>query len=357
MKSLWFVLLFACGFWGRAYCDGKDREFERAILKGAEACFSLRVVDDARQPVADANVHALLGMNFREKANFVEGCTSTNGELRVEGKTTGDEIEFQVSKNGYYRSKVSISLITRPGNEKVKNGRWQPWGEVRQIMLRKIQNPILQRERLKSLRVPVTNDWIGVDLRIVDWVKPYGHGENPDLELKVQWDGLPPDKSKLCCYDMRVCGNRNGYYLSNKVLESEFSETLVADMAQRYSSNKMHYSYSRTAIMEPSKDFWYGLEAVFRVRTVIDDEGNIKAANYASVRRCVLSPGTRGRGALLELGCAFNPTPNDPNLEDVGIANRVRRQMAEAERREKARLGKERGQSSFLGGIKNALGL
>lgn len=183
-----------------------DREFERAILHGAEACFSLRVIDDFGQPVAGANVYTLLGMNFREKANFVDGCTSTNGELRIAGKTTGNEIEFKISKNGYYSSSLSMSLITRPGKEKVRDGKWQPWGETIVMRLRKVHNPILQGDQLMSLRAPATNSWIGLDLKLADWVKPFGKGEISDVELNVLWDGLPPDKSKLCIYDMRVCG-------------------------------------------------------------------------------------------------------------------------------------------------------
>lgn len=315
MKKSFIVWLLACGCLGKAHSAEKDPEFERAILHGAEACFLLLVVDDAGQPVADAKVHTLLGMNFREKANFVDGSTSNNGELRIEGKTTGNEIEFQISKKGYYSSSSIMSLITRPGNEKVKGGKWQPWGEMIVMRLRKINNPILQGDQLKSLRVPVTNSWIGLDLKLADWVKPFGKGEISDVELNVLWDGLPPDKSKLCRYDMRVCGRVNGFYLNDKISESEYAEAFAADPQHEFVTTKFAYEYRRRSWAAPEGDFWDSYEAIFRLRTIVDEHGGVLSANYASVRNCAISPGTRGRGALIEFRRVFNPRSNDTNLE------------------------------------------
>ena len=315
MKKSHVVWLLASGCLWMAYSAEKDREFERAILHGAEACFSLRVIDDFGQPVAGANVYTLLDMNFREKANFVDGCTSTNGELRIAGKTTGNEIEFKISKNGYYSSSLSMSLITRPGKEKVRDGKWQPWEETIVMRLRKVHNPILQGDQLMSLRAPATNSWIGLDLKLADWVKPFGKGEISNVELNVLWDGLPPDKSKLCIYNMRVCGRNNGLYWGDKISESEYAEAFAADIQRVFVTTNFVYEYYRKSWATPKEDFWDNHEAIFRLRTITNDRGGVLSANYASIRNCAISPGTRGRGALIELRRVFNPTPNDTNLE------------------------------------------
>ena len=339
---------------GCAFCGNPDREFERAMINGAKVSIGIRVADDDGVPVDKAKVHVLLGMNFREKANFIDGFTSTNGEFQIEGKTTGDEVEISVSKDGYYRSEDSFCLITRPGANKVKDGRWQPWGEHREIRLRKIRNPVLHGNQYKALRSPMTNVWIGVDLKVADWVRPFGCGERADFELRVRWDGLPPDRSKLCCYDLRVCGSNDGFYLSKKILESEYKEAFVADVRQSYTQRMLDYTYHRMILASPPKEFWADQEAIFRVRTELDDGGNVISANYGSVRCCKVSPGTRGRGALIEFCSVFNPTPNDPNLEDDEIAQRTYKQIELEKRLEKERREKE--EKTVWGGIKKLFG-
>lgn len=51
-----------------------------------------------------------------------------------------------------------------------------------------------------------------------------------------------------------------------------------------------------------------------RTRTIVDENGEIKAANYGCIRRFEVGPSRRGV-ALLRMSYVFNPTPNDVNLE------------------------------------------
>lgn len=289
-----------------------NAEYKRARLKGADVCLVVCISDDDGTPIEGAKVNVILGMNFRPKANLLEGVTASTGEFAITGKTAGNEIEIFVSKPGYYESRVKLCLIDPPGAYKVESGKWYPWGEKRNIRLRKIHNPVLQDDILKMLRVPKTNEWIGVDLEVADWIHPYGKGKSADFEMRTFWDGLPPAKSVVCRYDIRVCGADNGFYMSRKAQDSYYTEVYRADKNNEFATRTLANSYKG----DPrSEDFWKQYEAVFRVRTVLDVEGKVLSANYAALRFCAVSPGTKGRGALIEFRRVFNPKTNDANLE------------------------------------------
>lgn len=304
------LLLSALGAQG--VLADSDSALESAMLKGAKVRIVLCVHEDDGKPVDGAGVNVVLGMNFRPKANLIDGVTSDSGEFVVEGKTTGNEIEIFVSKPGYYESRKKLCLIDRPGAYKVVSDKWLPWGEKHSVLLRKIRNPVLPDSVLKSLRVPITNEWIGVDLEKADWIHPYGKGVRADFEMRTFWDGLPPDESKICQYEMRVCGVGNGYYISGNAPDSCYTRVYEADKRGGFSGHVLENSYRGNPGAE---GFWKQQEAVFRVRTILDEEGNVVSANYAALRCCLISPGTKGRGALIEMLRVFNPKSNDTNLE------------------------------------------
>ena len=311
MRKVFSVAMLLCALTGCALAKPAS-EIEYAMVHGAKARLVLCIQDDDGNPVEGANVNVVLGMNLRPKANLVDGVTLKNGEFVIEGKTTGNEIEIFVSKTGYYDSRIKLCLIDRPGAHQVVSGKWQPWGERRNILLRRIHNPVLPDNILKMLRVPKTNEWIGVDLELADWIHPYGKGKRPDLEMRTFWDGLPPAESTVCRYEIRVCGVDNGYYISEQAKDSCFTGVYKADTNNELTDKILENSYKGNP---SSESFWNRYDAVFRVRTTLDDDGNVISANYATLRCCCVSPGTKGRGALIELLRVFNANINDTNLE------------------------------------------
>ena len=90
-----------------------NSEFNRAVLKGADAAITLSVVNDDGVAVSNANVRVFMGMNFKPKGYWIEGLTDESGYFPIRGKTCGDEIDLFVSKYGYYDShrKLCYSLM------------------------------------------------------------------------------------------------------------------------------------------------------------------------------------------------------------------------------------------------------
>ena len=328
----WAFVLCISGY---AFCGTVNQELEHAIIKGAKVLMKLHVVDDDGNPVAEAKVHVLLGMNFREKANFLNGYTSSRGQFMIEGKTTGNEVEITVSKDGYYRSNECICLITRPGSDKVINGKWQPFGEKRIVRLRKIRHPIHLIRCEKNMSVPETNVWMGLDLKLCDWVKPYGNAEESDLEVRVLWDGESPEHSRYCKTEVRFIKPMSGFYEVGNILESKMPFPYEANTNATYGANFEYYDRKNGQKMR--KELVPNENRVLRVRCELTKDGRLKSANYCGLRCLEASPGMAGEKAVLGLESVFNPTPNDTNLEDDYIAQRTYKQIELEKRFERDR--------------------
>ena len=309
MKKVFSIAMLLFALTGCALAKPMS-EIEYAMVHGAKARLVLYVHDDDGNPVEGANVRVVLGMNF--DVNLVDGVTSEKGEFLIEGKTTGYGIKIFVSKPGWYESRSELCLVDGSGAYQVVSGKWQPWGERRNILFRKIHNPVLPDNILKILRVPETNEWIGVDLEMADWIHPYGKGRRTDFEMRTFWDGLPPAESLVCRYEIRVCGVGNGYYVGKKATDSYYTEVYRADKDNGFALQTLESSYRGNP---RSMDFWKQHEAVFRVRTILDEEARVLSANYAALRYCAISPGANGRGAAIEFRRVFNPEANYTNLE------------------------------------------
>lgn len=309
-----------------------DKGYIDAVTKGADLWIQLLVVDDDGAPVPDADVKATL--SFRDGFRHVQGRTDFLGNVSVRGVTTGDDIVLRVVKEGYYSSEYKTCYLRLAENRAVEDGKWQPWGERRTVLLRKIGNPAKLCRFRDFLTVPITNGWIGLDLAIRDWVKPYGKGECEDLQLNVLWDGLHKAGSKNCKVAVRVPGNCNAGYFVDKVKESEYASPLRASTNNIYVMSEFDWIERKQGLRMQAKSFWNDKSLVLRLRCEVDDRGEIVKANYCCVQKLEVSPGMRGN-AILDLATSFNPKDNDVNLEDAERArlSRLRyKQLLESEK-------------------------
>ena len=98
------------------------------------------------------------------------------------------------------------------------------------------------------------------------------------------------------------------------VFESTFPYIYAAPLDAAYAESTIRI-VDRNGDPHTTKiPFAKGASLVTRTRTIVDEEGKIKAANYGCIRRFEVGPSRRGV-ALLRLSYVFNPTPNDTNLE------------------------------------------
>jgi len=286
-----------------------DKGYVDAISKGADTWIELSVVDDEGVPVEGAEVKAIF--SFRGGFRHVQCETGSDGNASIHGKTTGDEIVFMIGKHGYYGSQIKTSYLRFGENRPVEDGKWQPWGESRKVILRKIKNPVGLRQSDLSLMVPDTNAWFGVDLECGDWVKPHGKGVVVDCEVRVTWDGCSPYRCKLCKTDIRFTGPFSGAYDVKNVEESNMPFPYEAQTNVVYC--QIFEYYDRKDGRKLRESLRPNFSRVARVRCVVSESGELLKANYCGLRCIEASPGD-GK-AILGLTSVFNPTPNDTNLE------------------------------------------
>ena len=299
-----------------AFALRKDPAYLDARRSGALARMQIHIVDDLGRDVPDAEVNVFMGMNFRPKGYYLKGVTDTNGIYVAEGKTCGDEVVIDVAKRGHYSSVKKLCFAEMGAEHEVKDGKWLPYGAAEVIRLRSIQKPVPLRKLGFGMGkdVPGTNKWVGVDMALGDFVKPYGKGDVSDFEVMVEWDGRPPADSNYCAVNIRFMGQLSGGYYATKVMESEYPYVYQADNGNAY--NTREFKVVGRGMIRQDKQVPFGKDAILvtRTRCVLDENGSLKSANYGFIRFLSVDAGWDGKPTM-QLACIFNPTPNDTNLE------------------------------------------
>lgn len=314
MRRLFLMTMILCVTFS-TFALKRDPEYREARRQGAVARMLIHAVDDRGQDVSNATIHVFMGMNFRPKGYTLDGHTDGRGMYVLEGKTCGDEILIDVIKDGYYSSSLRLSFAEMGAERQVLDGCWQPFGNEERIELRRIVNPRDLIVVNKFIDVPATNVWIGFDMAKGDFVAPMGRGETPDFDIKAEWDGLPSWESRFCRSTIRFREDKAGGCYVRNVKESKFPYP--------YSAQEDHVYHQREVeIVDRNGDpgvtkvpFAGDSSLVTRTRCETDDKGILEKANYGAVRRFEIGPSRRGI-PLLRIAYVFNPTPNDPNIEE-----------------------------------------
>ena len=306
----------ACAFfWGGA------TTFQEAYSKGAKAKVEFRVVDDAGCPVKGANVNVFFDMADRSKGRRVIAQTDTNGVCVVEEKTKGI-LEIEVSREGYYRSTDLISFIGMGHEHEVENGKWQPWGMVKQITLLPVKNPTARIADTPDWKwTKEINKWIGFDLMKYDFVEPYGSGKDSDMEVMFDWDGAwRQEEYKGMSLKIRFPVKFAGGYYAERTPGSEYIGIYHANVNAGYTTE---FTYSERVSSRNKRGYAASYERhlfdlskvlVVRSRCKLNKDGTLKTAHYFQLYGIKFS-GDSKKGASLKLLSIYNPTPNDTNLE------------------------------------------
>ena len=317
------------------YYEAIKPEVQEAQRNGAKAKIVYRVVDDTGTPITNTVVQGTWQNDYPRKTwkeNFV---TDDKGVFVAKGKV-GGKFSCHIWRAGYYSSCAGVNFHWREGvSPLVKDGKWQPYGEVKTIILKRKKNPIdLQCHVWGSCgyNAPVTNEWVGLDFEKGQWCSPYGAGEHEDALVRFSgaviddftWDTVTEVSFTNVPYA--------GYY--------EMSKDVFSDMKSCYAASTNGASYvdrTMTFISHGARGISPNHQTtdklaenkyiVFRTRCVVDDEGKLVSAHYGKLMG-------EFNGGFMALGfhCAygdqcgifFNPTPNDPNLEDMETINRLK---------------------------------
>ena len=330
MKSIQFVIVFLLvftrtGVWANA---------KKCI--SPEMNISYRILDDEGNPVQGVKCSGWI-RQFDAKGGGRSYAleSDANGIVNIVGKCSVSFTAF-FTKDGFYMSRLEPCLDADGTGSAIVDGRWQPYGETRTVILKRIKNPVRLRDPDERCchKYPESGEWAGFDLEVGDWVPPLGNGKCTDMMVRYTYEQQP--NGYLKTLDVSFTNSPYaGAYLMEKDLYSEMDSAYAALANGEYVSC-LRYEFERSSTGNHMiSELSHGQYLIFRVRTKVDANGKLDSAHYGRIMgewRFV------DKGGMMFGPLFFNPTPNDTNLEDAETAQRSikrRRQVIEREQRKR----------------------
>ena len=240
--------------------------------------------------------------------------SDSNGVVSVKFDLVTTDLTFWLSADGYYCSpfrkayykmkKDHLFYVELAEHEKEES-----------VVMRKIKNPIpMYRYWINGAKyLPQENGDYGFDMKVGDWVAPIGKGEVADFYIRKNYD----EKARSTKSAMFFKGKGNGAYKMKAFMDSEFRSCYVADTNAVFETC-FRYEYMTHDYVNP-KDGSHQTEVcdvdndeclILRTRCRFDEKGNLVSCHYSKIYGKI-----EVFGWLNFMSCAFNPTPNDANLE------------------------------------------
>ncbi len=144
----------------------------------------LRVIGDNGDPIAGANALISFMRSGNGNSKVYEGATGEDGKFSARDRIVIGAF-VQVTKPGFYDSVIQSGF----GDE----------DHSRDVIMRRVKNPVSLVVREVELAVPDAEGAIGFDLAAGDWVRPFGDGLLADINIEfAKWlNGLDYSGAKL----------------------------------------------------------------------------------------------------------------------------------------------------------------
>ena len=286
-----------------------SEELCRALTKGAEARVTFRVVDADGNVVTGATVGVSLDV-MKSEYPFVKGLSDTNGLFSVEGRSKG-EVDYAIEMAGYYPSTRGNFVFHGTNDRFLLDGKWLPWDPTNTVIIKQMKNPVAMCVRYQELHIPEVGKPLAFDFEKGEWVRPYGNGEASDIIVLYEYtevDSLTFSRKLTLTFGTNVL---DGVRREKQDTFSKFQSL--------YEAPEKGYERCLSWVFERTKDKVIKDTGdskdeclVFRVRTQVDDKGNIVKANYGKIYGPIDC--WCGRNTI-KFPYYFNPEVNSRNLE------------------------------------------
>ena len=183
----------------------------------------------------------------------------------------------------------------------------------RRVVLKKIKNPVpLYARKLQHIKIPGLNAPFGFDLEVGDWVAPHGEGKATDMIFQISGTHESYREYDLTL-EVSFPNEGDGLVLFEGAYE--MGSALRSDHLAPESGYKPTLVLKKKALYEQKSSQWVndskpGSNYYFRIRTKLDEKGNVIRANYGKIY---------GNLDFLDFIKAeayyFNPAVNDRNIE------------------------------------------
>ena len=269
---------------------------------------TVKVVGENQEPIVDAKVAFVFLKANEDKEAPIVGLTDADGGISREGSSL-NILSGSVEKEGYYRSDFQSKQFQR-----AVEGKWQPWNPTLEVVLRRIVKPIPMYAKKVNTDVPATDAPVGYDLVEGDWVAPHGRGKASDLMFTLTRrfkDDRDYETSLVVSFAPTADGiqtwdNKAGYWSTLKLPrlapEVGYAQPLVL------ANKRLPGAFVERDVKEERNYF-------FRVRSVVDQQGNVVSAQYGKIDGDIRFSPIRSKTCSVMFTYYLNPTPNDRNME------------------------------------------
>jgi hypothetical protein len=262
------------------------------------------VRDPNGQPVVGAMVHlALPRYRLGDKGQRVDSITNVDGVATVSG-TAQQDYSVSVEKTGYYPTQGPWHGI----NDEKSFQQYAVGTQKIDLELRPIRTPIRGIVKfVDRLRIPKKDEPVGFDLEVGDWVAPFGKGKaadfvfslagyirsNRDYNLKLTLSfSNPADGLQLAKFPPRI---GSAFKFPYEAPLNGYEKNRVWNSAYDGKTMKMNFG--------PNDETNY----LFRVRTELDEKGDVRRALYGVVVGEVFLGGSFDTGQTVTFTYALNP--------------------------------------------------
>lgn len=241
-----------------------------------------RVRDPDGNPVMGAKVRlALPRHRLGDKDQRVDSSTNTDGVATVSGIAQQD-YSVRVEKDGYYPTQGPWRGI----NDEKGFQRYAAGPQQIDLELRPIRNPIAGIVKvIDRVPLPVVAKPVGFDLEVGDWVSPYGTGRVADFVFKL--DGsfdAPRDYDQS--FTLTFSNTKDGIVPVKYPTRTgpAFKFPYEAPLAGYEPQHVWFLRWTAsTGSRGTSVDLSGEASYIFRVRTDVDEQGNIRKALYGTI--------------------------------------------------------------------------
>lgn len=314
MKSK-YLLLFALGLsLSVVWCQERPK---------AQIAFT--VVSDAGVPVEGAEISAFTFDHWQPSEGFGKdissktvGTTDKTGEFVLTAPSVRGDFTYHVSKPGFYISRgLKYKFLKAMSNQ------WQPWNPSVKTELLRIIKPIpLCVKRVvevigDAIPLPAFGIPVGYDFEVGDWIAPYGKGKISDIRFQLDGKHENLDEHYDAKLSVTFSNPQDGLILQEATgstlrLPHQAPENgYKPDLVKR----KARLPVTRKGVDEGVDDIVDDTKPTenyfLRIRTVVNEKGEIVSANYAKIH----GPFEWYPNGKMRFQYYFNPTANYRNLE------------------------------------------
>jgi len=239
---------------------------------------TVTVVDEDGNPIDAALVKIRFQGGTLDK-DAVTGLTDNKGVFSVSGFSADGVVGGGVRKTGYYKSALHHDF------HRNILGMWQPWDKEIKVVLRPKINPVPMYVGNKWVQIPAIDKEIGFDLMKFDWVTPYGQGTTADFIFLVtrRFKDMNDFDATLT---MRFSNPYDGI---QEIMTDRGGDFNVGSEFRlpRYAPESGYRAKLVKRLSRSDPDFFALKETItnylFRVRSEVDEKGNVKRAMYGKI--------------------------------------------------------------------------